>query len=143
MKITFLLLLMLALSVNADMLPRNQIKEILPEDYGKFGITPFVGPLHEDGSQETTVIFNRTMYSQSIKEVALHFLSSKKILILKSNSDYECREDKCFVIFHIVPDYQNNIELELVYAGSGSDDIQNKYIIKEIGLLTSRINRKR
>ncbi len=143
MKVLLSILLMFVLTANADVIREAKSIDIVPADYGKFGITPFVGRISDNGTQQTTVIFNQSMQNKPIAKVALHFFTSKKMLILKSDSDYECKSDKCFIVFDITPDYQNNVEIELIYSQDLADDQQTSYTIKDLGLLTSRLNRKR
>lgn len=120
--------------------------EISPSDYGKFGLTPFVGPISDDGTQEITLIFNQKIHAREISKVELLFFSSKKVLILANDTDFNCQKQKCFITFDIIPDYQYNIEFEFIYGEQAevsaheSDSI--RYRIKDIGLLTGRVNRK-
>ena len=139
-------LLIFTLDVSAEELVQNNRIEVVPANYGKYGITPFVGPVEADGTQETTLVFNKIMQNREVEQVKLLFFSSKKILILANENHFECKHEKCFVIFGITPDYQNNIEFELIYSQKTSE-IKPKlmpivYRIKEIGALTGRLNRR-
>ncbi len=120
--------------------------EILPSDYGKFGLTPFVGPVSDEGTQETTLIFNQFIHGREVTKVELLFFSSKKNLILVNQNDFKCEREKCFITFDIIPDYQYNIEFEFVYGKDQPDTDQSmraiRYRVKDIGLLTGRVNRK-
>ena len=116
--------------------------EVLPEDYGKFGLTPFLGPMSDDSTRQTTLVFNKEIHGKQIAQVELLFFSSEKKLILASNNNFQCEEAKCFIEFGIIPDYQFNIEFEFVYGEEGKGDIL-RYRIKDIGLLLGRLNNTR
>lgn len=143
MKELLFILLVLASAAKAEVIRNPQTIDVLPADYGKFGITPFVGQISDNGTQQTTLIFNKSMQNKPVAKVVLYFFSNKKMLILKSEGSYECKSDKCFVVFDITPDYQNNIEIELIYSQELAEGQQTSYRVKDIGLLTGRLNRKR
>ncbi len=130
--------------VNADKRAETNIIEILPADYGKFGLTPIVGLVDDDGMQQTTLVFNKEIHGREISKVELLFYSSKKDLILGSEARYECKQEKCFTTISIIPDYQFNIEFEFIYgkAGINAESKEIRYRIKDIGMLTGRLNRK-
>ena len=135
-------MLFIALNVNAD-IPRHDIIEVAPSQYGKYGITPLVGPSSRNSVQQITLIFNKTMQYKEIKSVVLQFFSTKRLLILSNESQFECDEDKCFIVIDITSDYQNNIEFKLIYDNQQSPEQRTTYIVKDIGMLTGRLHNKR
>lgn len=142
MKFVLLVLLLLSFGVEAEKL-RNIVEiDVVPAKYGKYGITPIVGPITEQGVQQTTLVFNKEYGPGVISQAKIHFYSSKKLLILTSDNHYQCKQAKCFLEYDITPDYQNNIEIELIYAHKKYPDRLTKYTIKDIGLLTNHFNRK-
>lgn len=135
-------MLAVAFNVNAD-IPRHDLVEVTPSQYGKYGITPIVGPSSMNSVQQITLIFNKTMHYKEIKSVVLQFFSTKSLLILSNESQFECDEDKCFIVIDITSDYQNNIEFKLIYGNQQSPEQITTYIVKHIGMLTGRLNNKR
>jgi len=87
-------------------------------------------------------VFSKEYGPDVISQAKINFYSNKKLLILTSNNYYECKEFKYFLESSITPDYQNNIEIELIYVHSKYPDRLTKYTIKDMGLLTNHFNRK-
>jgi len=139
------LLIPISTVVNAERIIHSNVIEVTPSEYGKYGITPFVGPVSGDGTQETTLVFDKSIQGRDLSQVKLLFFSSKKILILASDNKFECKNEKCFVTLGIIPDYQYNLEFELVYDVNEVEEKSGfkpiRYRIKDIGMLTGRFNR--
>lgn len=139
-----LALFMMIFSANAETNSTSNAIEIEPSDYGKFGLVPFVGPVSPEGTQETTLVFNKVMHGRDVSKVELLFFSSIKNLILSNEINYVCEKSKCFITFGIIPDYQYNLEFEFVYGDVSSQVAETKavrYRIKDMGMLTGRFNR--
>ena len=136
------MIMFVAISVNAETLRNIRQIYVPPAEYGKYGITPIVGPISDQGVQQTTLVFNKNYGPGVVSQVKMYFYSSKKLLIMTTNNNFTCKETKCFMQYDITPDYQNNIEIELIYAHAVYPDRLDKYRIKDIGSLTSHFNRK-
>ena len=137
--------MLLVLPIQASELRNSDIVEVMPAQYGKYGIAPILGPIAADGTQLITLIVKNNNGAGRLVAAQVRFYSSLRNLLLLNQVNHTCSEssNSCFIEIHVTPDYQNNIELELSYATLTDVNRIIRYEIKELGSLTSHLNKKR
>ena len=139
------LIMLLPVAVLAESLRQIDYYDVWPNQYGKYGVTPIFGPVTVDGLQTLTLILKQHSRHGVLASITLHYLDNRGDLHFSAPLRYQCMDDKnrCFLEFAIEARYENNLEIELLYQTLNDPERVIEYRIKDIGVMSSLLQKKR
>ena len=102
-------------------------------------------PLSEYPLQTLTLILKQHSRHGVLASITVHYLTNRGDLHFSAPLRYQCMDDKnrCFLEFAIEARYENNLEIELLYQTLNDPERVIEYRIKDIGVMSSLLQKKR